>query len=59
MLAKHFSISVDSTPDLSYVEQLPFIIRYVKSRNPVERFLKFVHIEGHKSECLAESVLIF
>lgn len=58
-LAKYFSISVDSTPDLSHVDQLTFIIRYVKDHEPIERFLKFIPIEEHKSEYLAETVSIF
>lgn len=58
-LAKYFSISVDSTPDLSHVDQLTFIIRYIKGRDPVERFLKFIPIKEHKSEYLAETVLNF
>ena len=28
-LAKYFSISVDSTPDVTHVDQLTFIARYV------------------------------
>lgn len=38
-LAKYFSFSVDSTPDISHTDQLTFIVRYVKSDGqPVERF---------------------
>lgn len=33
-LAKYYSISVDSTPDVSQVDQLTFIVRYVKG-NPI------------------------
>lgn len=58
-LAKYFSISVDSTPDVSHVDQLTFIIRYVKDHEPIERFLKFIPIQEHKSEYLAETVLTF
>lgn len=47
------------TPDLSHVDQLTFVIRYVKDRIPVERFLKFIPIKGHKSEYLAETILFF
>ncbi|XP_029341219.1 uncharacterized protein LOC115033197 [Acyrthosiphon pisum] len=36
----YYSISVDSTPDISNVDQLSFVIRYVNSiGEPVERFL--------------------
>ena len=46
--AKYFSISVDSTPDLSHVDQLTFIVRYVsQDGRPTERFLKFVELHGH------------
>lgn len=36
-VSKYFSISVDSTPDVSHVDQLSFIIRYLsKDGTPVE-----------------------
>lgn len=41
--AKYFSISVDSTPDVSHCDQLVFCVRYVKNGAPVERFLQFIH----------------
>ncbi|XP_047132222.1 zinc finger MYM-type protein 1-like [Hydra vulgaris] len=46
--AKYFSISVDSTPDISHVDQLSFIFRYVQKNGcPVERFLGFLPKSGH------------
>lgn len=55
---KYYSIIVDSTPDISHVDQLTFIIRYVKTDGTlVERFLKFLPNVGHKSEDL-ETVII-
>lgn len=55
--AKYFSISVDSTPDISHVDQLSFIVRYVSEDGcPVERFLKFIPNCGHKAEDLAKTV---
>lgn len=59
--AKYFSISVNSTPDFSYVAQLTFVVFfwYVKDRIPVERFLKFLPIKEHKAEYLAETILKF
>ncbi|GLV33223.1 hypothetical protein CBL_08391 [Carabus blaptoides fortunei] len=56
--AKYFSISVDSTPDISHVDQLSFIVRYVSENGcPVERFLKFIPNCGHKAEDLVKVVL--
>ena len=41
--SKDYSTSVDSTPDISHVHQLTFIIRYVQENGkPVERFIKFI-----------------
>ena len=56
--AKYFSISVDSTPDISHVDQLSFIVRYVSAEGcPVERFIRFIPNCGHKAEDLANVVL--
>lgn len=56
--AKHFSVVVDSTPDLSHVDQLTFIFRFVnKEGNIVARFLTFEPIESHTGESLAECVV--
>ena len=39
---------MDSTPDVSHVDQLTFIVRFVDSiGKPVERFMKFIPISGH------------
>jgi len=57
--AKYYSISVDSTPDCSHVDQLTFIIRYVKEGKPIERFLEFIPIQEHGSEYLANTILAF
>ena len=42
--AGYFSLSVDSTPDLSHIDQLTVIIRYVSIDDgfPIERFLTFL-----------------
>ncbi|XP_013785021.1 zinc finger MYM-type protein 1-like [Limulus polyphemus] len=55
--AEYFSISVDSTSDISYVDHLTFIIRYVVSHGkPIERFINFVEVHSHKAENLANVV---
>ncbi|XP_050056113.1 zinc finger MYM-type protein 1-like [Aphis gossypii] len=52
---KYFSIVVDSTPDISHVDELSFVIRYVKREiqedtpADIERFLKFIPNVGHKA----------
>jgi len=55
--AKYFSVSVDSTPDLSHVDQLTVIVRYLRQGEPVERFLTFLQLENHKAETLAVNLL--
>ncbi|CAB3990490.1 zinc finger MYM-type 1-like [Paramuricea clavata] len=57
--AKYFSVSVDSTPDVSHVDQLTFILRYVLPSGPVERFVTFLDMQGHSGRELAESLLKF
>uniref|UniRef100_A0ABD2WW43 DUF4371 domain-containing protein n=1 Tax=Trichogramma kaykai TaxID=54128 RepID=A0ABD2WW43_9HYME len=57
--SKYFSISVDSTPYITHTDQLTFILRYVSEEGPIERFLMFIPIEGHKAEYLTEVVTDF
>jgi hypothetical protein len=52
--AKYISISVDSTPDVTHIDQLTFILRHVKNAVPKERFLQFIPIHGHKADHLAD-----
>lgn len=55
---KYFSISVDSTPDISNIDQLTLIIRYLDSESqPVERFLKFIPSPDHKAEIMKEIIV--
>jgi hypothetical protein len=50
---EYCTVIVDSTPDISYVDELAVTLRYVKEDGePVERFLLFLPSEGHKSEQL-------
>ncbi|KAL4143155.1 hypothetical protein QTP88_005518 [Uroleucon formosanum] len=47
--AKYYSIIVDSTPDISHVDQLAFILRYVLPNGvAVERFVKLLDNVEHK-----------
>ena len=50
---KSFSISVDSTPNITHTDQLYFTIRYVLPTGPVEHFLGFVPISSHIRENIA------
>ena len=50
-------MSVDSTPDISHVDQLTVIVRYVLKGEPVERFLTFLQIQSHKAEALKDILL--
>ena len=56
---KYFSVSVDSTPDVSHVDQLTCILRYVLPSGPVERFITFLEMQGHSGHELAENLLSF
>ena len=55
----YYSVSVDSTPDKSHIDQLTVIVRYVSpnNRKVVERFLTFLPIECHTSEYLAGTLV--
>lgn len=55
--SKYFSVIIDPTPDLAHIDQLSFIIRYVKTNGePVERFIGFIENFGHKAESLANTI---
>ena len=57
--AGYFSLSVDSTPDLSHTDQLSVVLRYVcpKDGKPVERYLNFLVLKSHTGEDMANDVL--
>ena len=57
--AKYYSISVDSTPDLSHCDQPTFTVRYVKNMELVERFLQFIPIFGHGARNLCDVIVSF
>ena len=51
--SKYYAVSIDSTPDISHVDQLTVIIRYVNIDGiPIERFVGFVPIKRHDGEYL-------
>ena len=55
--AKYYSLSVDSTPDITSVDQLTIIFRYALPDGPVERFVKFIPTRGHTGHQLADLLL--
>jgi len=57
--AKFYSISVDSTPDISHIDQLTCVVRYVLPSGPVERFLTFLEPQRHTGEELGNSLVAF
>ena len=57
--ANNYSVSVDSTPHISNVNQLTIFFWYVLPDGPVERFVKFVPTRGHTGHQLADLLLEF
>lgn len=56
--SKYYSLSVDSTPDITHSDQLTVILRYVLTDGtPVERFLTFVKLQDHTGAHMEEVVL--
>jgi hypothetical protein len=57
--AGYFSLSVDSTADLSHVDKLIVTVRYVSPDDGflIERFLTFLELSYHSGENLANIVL--
>ena len=58
-MAKYYSISVYSTPDINHVDQLTIILRYINKDDIIERFLTFIPITSHTGEYLANILLSF
>lgn len=57
-LSKYYPIIVDSTPDVSKIDQLTLIVRYIlPNGTPIERFLKFLPSVGHKGADLQQAVI--
>ena len=59
--SRHFSVSVDSTLDITHSDQLTIIVRYINmvDYQPVERFLTFINISNHTGKNLADTLLQF
>ena len=57
--AKYYSVSVDSTPDITNVDQSTIIFRYVLPDGPVERFVKFIPTRRHTGYPLADLLFEF
>ena len=57
--SKYYTISLDSTPDISHVHQLTLIVRYVLPTGPVEKFIKFLDMNSRNAEHLQNKFLTF
>ncbi|XP_067136484.1 zinc finger MYM-type protein 1-like [Centruroides vittatus] len=57
--AKFYYLIIDSTPDISHVDQLTVIIRYVLPSGIKKRFLGFLPIFSHTGEKLEKVILEF
>ena len=56
--AKYYSLSIDSTPDISHTDQLTFTVRYVHEDGmPTERFLTFEEIHSHTGLNLFNTII--
>ncbi|XP_025417880.1 zinc finger MYM-type protein 1-like [Sipha flava] len=56
--AKYFGLIVDSTPDVTHIDQLAIVLRHVKSDGQaIERFIKFIDIYSHNAEYLTSTVI--
>lgn len=56
--ALYFSLIVDSTPDISHIDQLTLILRFVQKNGDIkERFYGFIPIESHSAEYMEKIIL--
>ncbi|XP_065650711.1 uncharacterized protein LOC136078824 [Hydra vulgaris] len=46
----YFNLSVESTPDISHIDQLSVVLRYVADEELIERFLTFLELQNHTGE---------
>ncbi|XP_065667803.1 uncharacterized protein LOC136088075 [Hydra vulgaris] len=54
---KYWGIIVDSTPDISHVDQLSVIFRYYLNGHVYERFFCFLQIKSHDGKSLITDIL--
>ncbi|XP_046597644.1 zinc finger MYM-type protein 1-like [Neodiprion lecontei] len=57
--SKYYSVSVDSTPDESHIDQLTIVVRYMEGSMPEERFLTFLPNCDHSGKATANALLTF
>lgn len=57
--SKHYSISIDSTPDITHVDQLCVVFRYMEGSKKIERFLTFLSNVGKKGDEVFEELKAF
>ncbi|OXU20729.1 hypothetical protein TSAR_013331 [Trichomalopsis sarcophagae] len=55
--AKYWGLVVDSTPDMSHIDQLSVIFRYYYNGHVYERFFFFLPMTSHTSESLSIKIL--
>lgn len=55
---KCFGLIVDSTPDITHVDQLSYVLRYVNEESDIlEWFIKFQNISSHTAESLTTNIV--
>ena len=57
--AKYYSVSVDSTSNITNVDHLAIIFQYVLPDGPVQRLVKFIFTCGHTGHQLADLLFKF
>ena len=57
LAAKYFCIILDTTPDITHIDQLAFSVRYICEDKPVERFLCFEEMQGGKAVDFRDKLL--
>lgn len=55
--AKYWGLIVDSTPDVSHVDQLSVIFRYYFNSHVHERFFCFIPIHSHKGKSMKDELI--